>query len=131
MKTESGESFFANSGASELWAEPAVVPSDLSMDPSVEISTDNVATAKSELWAEPAPVPSHLANESSVTFAAEAESIDGSRHDSPQPTTLHQRLQRSEGTPTHLLSHFESFSRSLDLSLSPIQKTQELAWAPE
>ena len=104
-------------GAADLRAEPTVTPSDLSM---------GVCSPRSELWAEPAPIPSYLRDEMTPT-----NTTTSSRHDSSQPITPHQRQQLSAGTPTHLLSHCESFSRSLNLSLSPIQKTQELAWAPE
>ena len=143
-----GGSSFGNSNASDQWDDPAVLPADLSLgisasqsevwetsgaadlraEPTVTPSDlrMGVCSPRSELWAEPAPIPSYLRDEMTPT-----NTTTSSRHDSSQPITPHQRQQLSAGTPTHLLSHCESFSRSLNLSLSPIQKTQELAWAPE
>ena len=113
------DSSFHDSRAMELWAEPCVVPSDLSLQCNMD------ATAKSELWAEPCVVPSDLSLQCNVDTPPKSELW---AEPCVVPSDL--SLQCNVETP-HLLSHFESFSRSLDLSLSPIQKTQELAWAPE
>ena len=73
---------------------------------------------------DPAVLPANLTLGMSMSQSEAWESSGAIEPDTPQ-------------TPTHLLlsqrnkSLSESFSRSPDLTLSPIQKEQELAWAPE
>ena len=133
---DSGESIFENSEVSELWAAPAVVPSDLSMEASMEASEEATASKselwaepapipsdyKSELWAEPAPIPSYLENESSVAWQT------------PKPTPRPQMLSSFSASPRRTLTQNEiGLGTLIDLEISPITNVvQELApWDPD
>ena len=126
-KEESGAENCSNSSSPARYSivhAPAILGNRIYISKKQVGGSSFDSSSGSDLWDDPAVLPANLTLGISVSQSEAWESSGTIEPDTPQTPTHLLLSQRSKGL-------FESFSRSPDLTLSPIKKEQELAWAPE